>query len=192
MTLRQIIGFFIKFKYQAIFPIAVLEGPIITIISGFLVSRGRLSFLPALLVVYFGDVVSDSVFHFVGRGGRYILPYLKFLRISEERLERLENQFTYTPWRTMIIAKLSYGLGSAFMIASGAARMSLKKFLEYMLSLNFIRSSILFAIGYYFGRAAVHLGPTYIKYYIIAVVILVPAGYLIYRRKNSIINNRGN
>ena len=62
MTLREIIRFFIKYKYQAIFPIAVMEGPIISIISGFLVSRGRLSLLPALLVVFFGDVVSAKPF----------------------------------------------------------------------------------------------------------------------------------
>jgi membrane protein DedA with SNARE-associated domain len=183
MTLRQIIGFFIKYKYQAIFPIAVLEGPIITIISGFLVSRGRLALIPALLVVFFGDVVSDCIFYFAGKGGRHMIKYLKFLHISEERLEKLENQFATAPWKTMIVAKISYGLGTVFMIASGASRMSWKKFLEYMSSLNFIRSSILLAIGYYFGRAAIHIGPTYLKYYVIAVIILLPTGYFIYNEK---------
>jgi len=182
VTLRQIIRFFVKYKYQAIFPVAVLEGPIITIISGFLVSRGRLALIPALLIVFFGDVISDSVFYLAGRGGRHMIEYLKFLHISEENLERLENQFTYSPWKTMIVAKVSYGLGSVFMVASGASRMSWKKFFEYVMSLNFIRSSILLAIGYYFGKAAIHIGPTYLKYYVIAVIILIPTGYFIYNK----------
>lgn len=183
MTLRQIIGFFIKYKYQAIFPVAVLEGPIITIISGFLVSRGRLALIPALFVVFFGDVFSDTIFYLSGKGGRYIIKYLKFLHISEEKLKRLENQFASSPWKTMIVAKVSYGLGTVFMIASGASRMSWKKFLEYMMSLDFIRSSILLAIGFYFGKAAIHIGPTYLKYYITAVVILLPTAYYIYNRR---------
>ena len=181
MTLRQIIRFFIKYKYQAIFPVAVLEGPIISIISGFLVSRGILQLFPALMVVFLGDVVSDSIFHFIGRGGRYMINYLKFSHISEERLEKIEKQFAISPWKTMILAKVSYGLGTIFMIATGAARMSWKKFLEYILSLNFIRSAILIAIGFYFGKVALHLGPKYLQYYVIAVIILIPIGYFVYK-----------
>ena len=185
MTLRTFILFFIKYKYQAIFPIAVIEGPIITIISGFLVSRGILKLLPALLVVFMGDVISDSVFYFLGKGGRHMLEYeyLKFLHISEARLERIENQFGRAPWKTMILAKASYGLGTVFMIASGAARMSWRNFLQYILSLDFVRSSILLAIGFYFGKAALHLGPTALKYYATTVIILIPTIYIIYRRK---------
>jgi len=182
VTLRQIIRFFIKYKYEAIFPVAVLEGPIISIISGFLVSRGVLSLFPALLVVFFGDVVSDTAFYFLGRGGRHMIQYLRFLHISEERLEKLENQFSEAPWKTMIVAKISYGLGTIFMVASGASRMSWKKFLEYILSLNFFRSYILISIGFYFGRAALHLGPTYLQYYVIGVIILIPIGYMIYNQ----------
>jgi len=185
MTLHQIIKFFIKYKYQAIFPVAVAEGPIITIISGFLVSRGYLALLPTLFLVFFADVISDSVFYFAGRGGRHMIKYLKFLHISEEQLERLENKFTYAPWKTMIVAKISYGLGTVFMIASGASRMSWRDFLEYIMSLNFIRSSILLSIGFYFGKVAIHIGPTYLKYYIIAVIILVPAGYYLNRKFRS-------
>ena len=159
----------------------MLEGPIISIISGFLVSRGYLELAPALFVVFFGDVISDLAFHLLGRGGRHIMQYLKFLHIGEERLEKLENQFSYSPWKTMIIAKISYGLGTIFMVASGASRMSWKKFLEYMLSLNFIRSAVLMAIGFYFGKAALHLGPKYLQYYVIAVIVLIPLGYILYK-----------
>jgi membrane protein DedA with SNARE-associated domain len=183
MTLHQIIQFFIKYKYQAIFPVAVAEGPIITIISGFLVSLGYLDLLPALLVVFLGDAISDTAYYFAGRGGRHMIGYLKFTRISEEQIQKLENRFELSSWKTMIVSKISYGLGSAFMATSGASGMPFGRFLEYTLSLDFIRSSLLLAIGFYFGKAAVHLGPTYLKYYMIAVIILVPAIYFIYRKK---------
>jgi membrane protein DedA with SNARE-associated domain len=183
MTLHQIIRFFIKYKYQAIFPVAVAEGPIITIVSGFLVSRGQLRLFPALFIVFMGDVISDSVYYFVGKGGRHMIQYLKFLHISPEQLLKLENHFATKPWKTMILAKVSYGLGTVFMIGSGASRMSFKKFLEYILSLNFIRSSILITIGFYFGKVALHFGPTYLQYYALAVIILIPIGYLVYNKK---------
>lgn len=183
MGFRHIIQFFIKYKYQAIFPVAVLEGPIITIISGFLVSRGRLALVPALLVVFFGDIVSDCVLYSIGRGGRYVLRYIKFFHISPERIEKLEDRFKSSPWKTMMLAKVSYGLGTVFMIASGASHMPPKKFLQYIFSLDFVRSSFLLAIGFYFGKAALHFGPTYLEYYATAVLIIIPVGYFVYYKR---------
>ena len=174
MDIGGIIQFFIKYKYYAIFPVAFVEGPIISIISGFLVSNGALSLLPALLVVFFGDFLSDFVFYLVGRGGRQAMRYVRFLHIHEDKLEILEKQYELHPWKTMIVAKASYGLGIAFMIASGAARVSYQKFLIYTGSLNFIRSIVLIAIGFYFGKAALLFGPTYLWYYGLSVLVLVP------------------
>ncbi len=183
MTTREIVRFFIKYKYQAIFPIAVVEGPIISIISGFLVSRGQLSLLPALFVVFFGDLISDIVFYMVGRGGRHALQHVKFLRVTDEHLEKIENRYHLHPWKTMIVAKVAYGLGSAFMFAAGAVRMSWGRFLEYVVSLNFIRSAVLLYIGYYFGKAALRYGPTYLWYYTLGVLIIVPTLYVLLSKK---------
>jgi len=181
MTIRQLVHFFALYKYEAIFPIAVLEGPIITIISGFLVSRHVLSFLPAFLVVFFGDAISDTVFYIIGRNGRNLIHKLKFLRISDERLAKMEAQYEKSPWKTMIVAKVSYGLGTVFMLAAGLSRMSLRRFFESVFILNALRSLTLISIGYYFGRLALRLGPEYLENYTIAVVIIVPLSYIIYR-----------
>jgi membrane protein DedA with SNARE-associated domain len=56
-VLHSLLQFFIKYKYQAIIPIAILEGPIISIICGFLVSIGVLELSLAFAVVLFGDVI---------------------------------------------------------------------------------------------------------------------------------------
>src|SRR3989344_6171062 len=104
MSLDQIIQFFIKYKYPAIFPIAVAEGPIIGMVCGLLISSGHLDFIPTLLIIFFGDVVSDVVFYYVGKGGGWVIRYLQFVKVSPERLEKLEYQFTTAPWKTMIVA----------------------------------------------------------------------------------------
>ena len=118
-----------------------------------------------------------------------MIQYLKFLHVSPEQLLKLENHFATKPWKTMILAKVSYGLGTVFMVGSGASHMSFKKFLEYILSLNFIRSLILITIGFYFGKVALHFGPTYLQYYTLAVIILIPIGYLVYYRFRKPLKN---
>ncbi len=182
MILTPITEFFVHYTYVAILPAAIVEGPIVTVISGVLVSLGHLNLFAALFVVFLADVISDVAFYIIGRGGRRMMHRVLFVRISPEYIERLENQFHSSPWKTMIVAKISYGLGAMFMIASGASRMSWQKFLQYMLSLNLVRSIILLTIGFYFGRAALLIGPTYIRYYTIAVVVIIPTFYILYRK----------
>jgi membrane protein DedA with SNARE-associated domain len=179
MTTRQLIRFFVHYKYEAIFPIAVLEGPIITIISGFLASRHILSFFPAFLVVFSGDAISDTIFYWIGRQGRNFIQKLKFLRVTDERINKMEAQYAKSPWKTMIVAKVSYGLGTVFMLSAGLSRMSLPRFFQSAFILNALRSLTLISIGYYFGRVALRLGPTYLEYYTIAVILIVPLIYIL-------------
>ena len=62
MSIRYILQILHYYKYFAIFPIAVVEGPIISIITGFLASRGIISFLGGFIAVWLGDFISDAIF----------------------------------------------------------------------------------------------------------------------------------
>ncbi len=169
---RSLIRFLARNKYQVIFPIAVLEGPIVTVISGILIARGQLGFLPAFAVVFAADMVSDPALYFLGRFGRHLLRWFAFIHVPPERLGNLERQFETDPWKTMIVGKLSYGLGSLFVAAAGAARMPFPKFIRYMATVDAAKSFLLLALGYYFGRAILHLSG-YLQYYAVAVIVIL-------------------
>jgi membrane protein DedA with SNARE-associated domain len=178
---RQLFRFLIQYKYALIFPIATLEGPIITLVSGFLISLGILSFIPTLLVVFAGDLISDSFYYSLGKRGRSFVERIKFLRISEARLEKVEKHFEKYPGKTFIVSKMSYGVGSLFLVAAGVSKMSYQKFLEYITPMNAVRSTILLLIGYYLGKAVRYSG-TYLAWYTGAVIILLPLGYYIIKK----------
>lgn len=178
---RQLFKFLIQYKYAVIFPIATLEGPIITLVSGFLISLGILSFIPTLVVVFAGDMISDSFYYSLGKRGRTFVERIKFLHISPARLEKVEKHFEKYPGKTLVISKASYGIGSLFLIAAGISKMSYQKFLEYITPLNAVRSTVLLLIGYYLGTAVRYSG-VYLAYYTIGVIILLPIGYYIVRR----------
>jgi membrane protein DedA with SNARE-associated domain len=178
---RQLFRFLIQYKYAVIFPIATLEGPIITLVSGFLISLGILSFIPTLIVVLAGDTISDSFYYAIGKRGRAFVERLKFLHISPARMEKMEKHFEEHPGKTLLISKASYGVGSLFLIAAGISKMSYQKFLEYITPMNAARSSILLFIGYYLGRAVRYSG-TYLEYYALAVIVILPIGYYIIRK----------
>jgi membrane protein DedA with SNARE-associated domain len=164
-----------------IFPIATIEGPIITMVSGFLISLGILSFIPTFLVVFAGDMISDSFYFVLGARGRKFVERITFLRITEARLAKIEKHYEKYPGKTFLVSKASYGVGSLFLVAAGASKMAYQKFLEYITPMNAVRSTILLLIGYYLGRAVRYSG-TYLEYYTLAVIILLPIGYYIIKK----------
>jgi len=179
--MRQLIAFVVYYKYLIIFPIAIVEGPLITLVSGFLVSTQRLSFLPSLVVVFMGDMVSDSFFYAIGNRGRGFVERSKFLNVSPGRLAKLEKHYETHPGKTIAVAKVSYGVGSLFLVAAGVAKIGYQKFLQCIMPANAVRSFTLMLVGYYLGQAVRYSGQ-YLRYYTIGVVIALPTVYFIMKR----------
>ena len=177
---RQLFRFLIQYKYALIFPVATLEGPIITLVSGFLISLGILSFVPTFLVVFAGDLISDSFYFWLGSRGRDFVQRIRFLHITPARLERVERHYEKHPGKTLLVSKASYGIGSLFLIAAGVSKMAYQKFLEYITPMNAVRSATLLLIGYFLGKAVRYSG-VYLAWYTIAVIILLPTGYYMIR-----------
>ena len=181
---RPLLLFLAKYKYQVLLPLAVVEGPLVTVIAGILVARGQLSFLPTLAIVFAGDLISDPALYLVGRFGRHLLRKLAFIKGLEERLDRVERRYATHPLQTMIVGKLSYGLGSLFVVAAGAARMPARRFALYMGLVDATKSSLLLVLGYFFGRAILPLSG-YLQYYAFAVVSVLGGWLILELRKKA-------
>ena len=192
-SLAQIVAWLIVYKYLIIFPFAVLEGPIITIISGFLASTGVLNFWVAFAVVVFGDLFADNLYYALGRFGRerFIRSRLgKLLGLDEKRVEKLEKHFATHPWKTFTFGKFVHGTGSPILVAGGMAKVPYKKFLGYNIPTTLLNSFILIEIGFYFGHAYQSFN-TYFGYYtIFGLAVLIGLYiYIIKRSKKSLDEN---
>jgi membrane protein DedA with SNARE-associated domain len=167
-----------------------LEGPIITLVSGFLISLGILSFIPTFLVVFAGDMISDSFYYALGKRGRRFVERIKFLRLSPTQLEKVEKHYEKHPGKTFLVSKVSYGVGSLFLVAAGVSKMTYQRFLEYITPMNAVRSTILLLIGYYLGRAVRYSG-IYLAWYTAGVIILLPVGYYIIKKIQDLRDEEG-
>src|SRR4051812_19585297 len=65
----SLIGILIKYRYVALFPLAVIEGLIVALAVGFMVRLGYFSFIPAYGVMILGDFIPDSLYYAIGRYG---------------------------------------------------------------------------------------------------------------------------
>ncbi len=183
-----VLQWLLAYKYVVLLPVVVVEGPIITILAGFLVSLGQIDFLAAYGIVVAGDLVGDTLYYWLGHSGRthFIERWGHYVGVTPERIERLEEHFTSHSGKTLIIGKLTHAVGGVVLMAAGASRMSFPRYLWYNFVATLPKSLALLLIGYYFGRAyaelAHYLSWAGIVIMALAVLLVLGYAYIVLRR----------
>ncbi len=187
LTSQGILAALIRYKYAIIFPISVVEGPIISILSGFLASRGIVNIFIVSLLLLLGDLVGDSMYYAIGRFGG--IPFLKrwgyFFRVEESGLTRLKSHFVNHGAKVLLVGK-TQALGSAILTAAGISKMPYIRFLWVNMAGTIIKTALLVGLGYYFGEAYVALDDYITKIALISSFVLIVGFimYQLYRKRN--------
>jgi membrane protein DedA with SNARE-associated domain len=155
ITLESIIALFVAHKYAILFPLLVIEGPLVSIIAGFLANpeMGYLNVWVLILVVIIADLVGDVFYYAIGRWGRHsvVFRWVHRLGLSDERFLKLEKHFKNHGGKTIAAGKIGHGIGWAAMLAAGATSMNFLKFLFINFLVSIVKSSLLVFLGYYYG-----------------------------------------
>jgi membrane protein DedA with SNARE-associated domain len=192
---HSILQFLIQYRYIALFPLALFEGPIVALAVGFLTRLGSFNFLAAFAVMLLGDFIPDSVFYFIGRFGnkdKLIKKYDTKSKIISQSLPHIKKFWHEHPTKTMFISKLAYGLSTVLLISAGVARVPYKRFIWQALIVTIFQYGILMTVGYYLGNSYQAALP-YVKYMSVVVAgfaIIFIFGYFMLQRymKNQVIN----
>jgi membrane protein DedA with SNARE-associated domain len=151
-----IVGWLLTYRYAIVYPLAIAEGPVLMLISGFLVRVGFFDFWPVYLLLIAGDMTGDIVWYFVGwHGARPLIErYGWILSISEKNVEKATALFHKHQTKILFISKITMGLGFsvATLIAAGAARIPFKKYLSINLAGQFVWTGFLIGAGYFLGN----------------------------------------
>lgn len=153
-------------------PLSVVEGPVVSVMAGWLARLGLLPLGWAYVVLVLGDLIGDLLHYAIGFSGARILPVRWRSRFGLDSPEtgQLARHFGETGGRTLVVAKLTHSLGFAALIAAGAARMPLPAFLWYNFLATLPKSLAFLMLGYGLGHAS-----TMIDHWIwrVSVVMLV-------------------
>lgn len=154
LSASQLISELIKYKYFLLYPGAVFEGPVITVIAGFLASLGYFNIFAAYAVIVIGDLTGDALHYAVGFWGRekFVKRWGRYIGIDEKRVIKLENGFRKHGGKVLFVGKISHGVGGAFLVAAGLAKMPFWEFIWSNAIATFLKSLILLLIGFYFGE----------------------------------------
>lgn len=187
MDLTQISQELLNYKYFLLFPFAVIEGPIVTVLAGLMASLGQLSFLFSFIVLVLGDLTGDCLYYLLGRSGKdtLIKRWGKYVGLTEKRITSLEKVFEHHSGKTLFTGKLSHGIGAAFLVAAGIAKMPFWKFLYYNFLATIPKTLILMLVGYYFGFSLTKINNIldFIAALIIGITIALFISYLLIKKE---------
>lgn len=136
-------------------PISIIEGPIVSILAGWLVGLGIMALVPSFIILVLGDVIGDALLYAAGRGVRLDrLPLVgRYFRIPRAKLVPVVKAFREQGVRLLVIGKVTQAAGFVVLIGAGAARMNFALFLLVNTLAAIPKAALLLALGYAIGEA---------------------------------------
>ena len=163
-------------KYALIFFGAIIEGPILTVASGFLLHLGVFNVLPLFLSLAAGDLAGDVIWYYVG----YFLvePMLKknghFLSVTPEVLEKTKELFHRYHARILLISKITMGFGMALvtLMVAGISRVSFRTYMILNTLGEIVLLTLMLSIGYFFGQLYPYVAKDFRLAFVIGIIII--------------------
>jgi membrane protein DedA with SNARE-associated domain len=164
----------LQYKYFVLLPIAVVEGPIATVIASFLASQGFLNIYIVYIIAIVGNLIGDSIYYSIGRLGRYtfIAKHGHYIGITEDRVRSTEEYYKNHLLKTILISKMVNAGIEVFLVTAGIARVNFKKFIGGILLIEIPKNILIVAVGYYFGKSYILIGKYLDNYFKIVFAVL--------------------
>ncbi|MCV0430503.1 DedA family protein [Nitrosopumilus sp.] len=151
--------------YEGIFLAALLETiipPIPTLAvfptAGFLASQQGITILgliPMIILGATGATIGTSAIYLIAlKLGRVVLlRYLRFVKVNEKKLERVEIWFEKYGDKAVFLGRMVPVMREMISIPAGLLKMRIPKFVLYTFAGSCIWSTATILSGYYFGEA---------------------------------------
>ncbi|MEO7309045.1 MAG: hypothetical protein ABIX01_01505 [Chitinophagaceae bacterium] len=173
----------VKYKYGILFPLAVFEGPIVTILVGFLASMGIVNPFIALFIIVPGDITGDSLYYSLGRFGTkgWLYRLGVKLGLTNQRVQRAEGYFAANAYKFIPLSKLILGVGVAGIVLAGRSKFPYNRFIMICTATSVVQCSIYMSIGYFFGFAYQQINQVlnYVAATAIIIAILIVLFFII-------------
>jgi membrane protein DedA with SNARE-associated domain len=142
------------YGYAALLPLAVVEGPAVTIIGAFLAARGILDVFAVFGLVVVADLIGDLMYYAAGRWMLWRLSTHtgQWTDRLRRRVAVLAPRIRARAAKMLLFGKLTHSAGFAVLLGAGAAHVPMGRFVGYNLLATLPKSLVLVALGYWFGQ----------------------------------------
>jgi membrane-associated protein len=153
--LENILYLLSHYKYLILYPLAIVEGPILAVVAGFLCTAGLLNAFLVYPIIVLGDITGDSLCYMFGRWGvpGFLKGFVKRFGLRPQNMERVRAYFDSNPNKTISLSKITLGIGFAGIYLAGNAKIPYPKFIRICLVTSALQYVVYLGIGLLFGSA---------------------------------------
>jgi membrane protein DedA with SNARE-associated domain len=171
--MNQILSLLSIYKYWILFPLAIVEGPIVTIIAAFLAISGILNIFLIYPIVVLGDITGDAFAYILGRWCLlFVTRHGPKIGLTAEKLAQVKIYFQDHRKKALFFSKVLHGIGFSGLIIAGSLKTPYRKFFLTCSTVSIVQSLIFIIVGILLGQAYTLLA-TYLNYYAAAGVVIV-------------------
>lgn len=165
--------FLITHGIALILPLAVIEGPVVSVLAGFLSAQGDFHWYWALCLLVCGDLIGDGIYYWIGRSGRASLTGLgKLLRMRAHVTTAVQCGLRCNAVKMLFIGKWTHSIGGLVLVGSGMLRVPILRFILVNLVATVPKSAVLFGFGYF----AAGYYPSFERHFMLTTIVLCAAG----------------
>lgn len=186
METGAIVTLLIKYRYWIIFPVACVEGPILSFLIGTLSGLGYFNPYLAFPILLAGDLIPDTFFYYLGLRGRraeLIAKYASKIGVTEGHFETIDRIWQTHPRKTMLMAKFALGLAAPFLVTAGLAKIPRRIFYGVAIPSSMLMHAALLFLGYH-SAASYELVKSYVghvQFFIVTAIVFALVYYVFAR-----------
>lgn len=177
------VGLALLLVLENVFP--PIPSEVVLPLAGFFVGTGDFTFWGALLAATIGSTAGALVLYGLGRWGgrRLVLRYGKWLRVSEEDLDRADGWFARHGDLLVLGARVVPGARSVVSIPAGTSGMPLLRFTVLTTVGSAVWNAVLIGAGHALGANWDRVSGWIGSYsdVVLVVAVVAAAAYLLYR-----------
>ena len=184
------LGLFFLLVIENLFP--PIPSELVLPLAGFLVSKGQMGAVQALLSSTAGSLLGAYILYFLGRwGGRsLVLRFGRVLRVTPKDLDRADVWFEKYGGSVVFFARMVPGARSIVSIPAGMLKMPLTKFAVLSAAGSAIWNTLLIGAGWFLGenwsRITDLVGSvSNVLLVVMVVLVVVLVGWWLYARRSE-------
>lgn len=183
MTIVEISQWTADYGIWVLLPIAIIEGPIATVIAGFMVSLGKVSPFVVYAIVVLGDILGDALMYVLGRWFyRHVERFGKWIGMTEEKKKRVTDFFLAHERKALVFSKVAHGIGITGLLTAGALRIPYRRYALMCGIVSVVQALLFFGIGYFFGHAAQQIAGVFKEVAVLGSMVFCVVLFLVLRK----------
>jgi len=136
--------------YAVIFLVVMVEGPFAILLASSAATTGILAPIPVFIAASLGNMVADFLWYLLGYHGRLdLLLRWRFLKISPASIDLLKGKMQRNVVKILLVAKLTNGMVVPALIATGVAKVPLRRWFPTIFFANLLVTGGFALFGYY-------------------------------------------